>query len=57
MAKAKTTAKTAKKSISKETYLFWYERMQLIRIFEQKAGQLYGQQKIRGFGTPVDHHC
>ncbi|MEM9417370.1 MAG: pyruvate dehydrogenase (acetyl-transferring) E1 component subunit alpha [Bacteroidota bacterium] len=34
---------------SKETYLFWYERMMLIRKFEEKAGQLYGQQKIKGF--------
>jgi pyruvate dehydrogenase E1 component alpha subunit len=34
---------------SKETYLFWYERMLLIRKFEEKAGQLYGQQKIKGF--------
>ncbi len=33
----------------KETYLFWYENMQLIRKFEEKAGQLYGQQKIKGF--------
>jgi len=34
---------------SKATYLFWYERMQLMRKFEEKAGQLYGQQKIQGF--------
>jgi len=34
---------------SKETYLFWYERMLLIRKFEEKANQLYGQQKIKGF--------
>ncbi|MBT31297.1 MAG: pyruvate dehydrogenase (acetyl-transferring) E1 component subunit alpha [Thalassobius sp.] len=34
---------------SKETYMFWYEKMLLIRRFEEKAGQLYGQQKIRGF--------
>jgi pyruvate dehydrogenase E1 component alpha subunit len=33
----------------KETYLYWYESMQLMRKFEEKAGQLYGQQKIRGF--------
>jgi pyruvate dehydrogenase E1 component alpha subunit len=36
-------------SFSKETYLYWYESMQLMRKFEEKAGQLYGQQKIRGF--------
>lgn len=34
---------------SKETYLYWYELMNLIRRFEEKAGQLYGMQKIRGF--------
>ncbi|UZR93452.1 pyruvate dehydrogenase (acetyl-transferring) E1 component subunit alpha [Chondrinema litorale] len=34
---------------SKETYMYWYEKMLLIRRFEEKAGQLYGQQKIRGF--------
>ena len=36
-------------SFSKETYLTWYEKMQLMRKFEDKAGQLYGQQKIKGF--------
>jgi pyruvate dehydrogenase E1 component alpha subunit len=35
--------------ITKETYLNWYESMQLMRKFEERAGQLYGQQKIRGF--------
>ncbi|MFN4084825.1 MAG: pyruvate dehydrogenase (acetyl-transferring) E1 component subunit alpha [Spirosomataceae bacterium] len=34
---------------SKEQYLYWYDSMQLQRKFEEKAGQLYGQQKIRGF--------
>ncbi|HRI29123.1 MAG TPA: pyruvate dehydrogenase (acetyl-transferring) E1 component subunit alpha [Chitinophagales bacterium] len=34
---------------TKETYLYWYELMLLLRRFEEKAGQLYGQQKIRGF--------
>ena len=33
----------------KETYLYWYESMLLLRKFEEKTGQLYGQQKIRGF--------
>jgi pyruvate dehydrogenase E1 component alpha subunit len=43
-------ADTAKKTeFSKETYLFWYESMLLMRKFEEKAGQLYGQQKIKGF--------
>ena len=36
-------------SFPKETYLRWYEQMQLMRKFEDKAGQLYGQQKIKGF--------
>ena len=34
---------------SKETYLYWYELMLLLRRFEEKAGQLYDMQKIRGF--------
>ncbi|MDC0303927.1 pyruvate dehydrogenase (acetyl-transferring) E1 component subunit alpha [Flavobacteriales bacterium] len=39
----------AKKKFGKETYLKWYEEMLLWRKFEEKAGQLYIQQKIRGF--------
>ncbi len=35
--------------ITKDTYLKWYESMLLMRKFEEKTGQLYGQQKIRGF--------
>jgi pyruvate dehydrogenase E1 component alpha subunit len=35
--------------ITKDTYLMWYEQMLLMRKFEEKTGQLYGQQKIRGF--------
>jgi pyruvate dehydrogenase E1 component alpha subunit len=46
-AKPKTTKE--KTEFSKETYLFWYESMQLMRKFEEKCGQLYGMQKIRGF--------
>lgn len=42
----KTEAKT---KFTKETYLYWYELMLLLRRFEEKAGQLYGMQKIRGF--------
>ena len=45
---AKTT-KAEKSKFSKETYLKWYESMLLMRKFEEKAGQLYIQQKIRGF--------
>lgn len=33
----------------KVQYLEWYESMLLQRKFEEKAGQLYGMQKIRGF--------
>ncbi|SMO40979.1 pyruvate dehydrogenase (acetyl-transferring) E1 component subunit alpha [Solitalea koreensis] len=36
-------------AITKETYLHWYESMLLMRKFEERSGQLYGQQKIRGF--------
>jgi pyruvate dehydrogenase E1 component alpha subunit len=43
---AKTVAKA---NITKETYLEWYELMLLMRRFEEKAGQMYGLQKIRGF--------
>ena len=52
--KAKSEQAGAKKGeanieFSKDTYLFWYKSMQLMRKFEEKSGQLYGQQKIRGF--------
>jgi len=46
--KAKTTATKGEK-FDKATYLKWYESMLLMRKFEEKAGQLYIQQKIRGF--------
>ncbi len=39
----------AKSKITKQMYLDWYKSMYLQRKFEEKAGQLYGQQKIRGF--------
>lgn len=54
----KKAAKIKKKSIStkvishkfdKKTYLYWYELMLTMRRFEERAGQLYIQQKIRGF--------
>ncbi len=47
-----TTAQAKPKStkdFSKETYLRWFEMMFLMRKFEDKTGQLYGMQKIRGF--------
>ena len=37
------------KKFTGEQYLKWYEEMLLMRKFEEKAGQLYGMQKIKGF--------
>ena len=48
-AQAKPKSTKDKAEFSKETYLRWYEMMYLMRKFEDKAGQLYGMQKIRGF--------
>jgi len=48
----KTTRKSAAKKklkFSKETYIKWYKDMLLMRKFEEKAGQLYIQQKFGGF--------
>ena len=48
----KTTRKSAAKKklkFSKETYIRWYKDMLLMRKFEEKAGQLYIQQKFGGF--------
>lgn len=39
----------SKAKITKDTYLEWYELMLRMRKFEERAGMLYGQQKIRGF--------
>ncbi len=39
----------AKSKFGKDIYLFWYEHMYLMRRFEERAGQLYGMQKIKGF--------
>jgi pyruvate dehydrogenase E1 component alpha subunit len=39
----------AKTKFGKEQYLSWYEQMLLMRKFEERAGQLYGMQKIKGF--------
>jgi len=38
-----------KTKFTKEHYLKWYEDMLLMRKFEERAGQLYGMQKIKGF--------
>jgi pyruvate dehydrogenase E1 component alpha subunit len=48
-AKNEPVARGGKIEFSKETYLFWYDSMQLMRKFEERAGQLYGMQKIKGF--------
>lgn len=42
-------AKKAQQKFNKETYLNWFEEMLLMRRFEEKAAQLYGKQKIKGF--------
>ena len=47
--KAVSIEASANGKFSKETYLKWYESMLLMRKFEEKTGQLYIQQKIRGF--------
>ena len=47
--KDKKKESSSKLQHSKERYLFWFENMLLQRRFEEKTGQLYGQQKIRGF--------
>ncbi len=52
MAATKGTSKakaTKQAKFSKDQYMFWFENMLFQRRFEEKAGQLYGQQKIKGF--------
>jgi len=39
----------ASTKFTKENYLQWFELMVRLRKFEERAGMLYGQQKIRGF--------
>jgi pyruvate dehydrogenase E1 component alpha subunit len=47
---AKKSSSTKEKySFSKEQYWAWYESMLLMRKFEERCGQLYGMQKIKGF--------
>lgn len=36
-------------TFTKEQYMTWFEQMMLMRRFEEKSAQLYGQQKIKGF--------
>jgi len=47
MTAVKSTKKGAKATPRhpQERYMFWFENMLLMRRFEEKAGQLYGQQK------------
>ena len=42
-------AKAKKSAYPKELVMRWYYEMLLMRRLEEKAGQLYGQQKIKGF--------
>ena len=52
MAKAtviKPKKNTANKKFDKKTYLDWYEKMYLMRKFEEKCGMLYTMQKFGGF--------
>lgn len=46
--KAETNAGKYSK-FTKETYMNWYEKMYIMRRLEEKAGQLYLQQKFGGF--------
>src|SRR3954464_12902633 len=48
-ATAQAKPKTSKTEFSNENYMSWFESMLLMRKFEDKSGQLYGMQKIRGF--------
>jgi pyruvate dehydrogenase E1 component alpha subunit len=48
-AKESKSTRKQKASFDDKTYMFWYESMLLMRRFEEKCGQLYGQQKIKGF--------
>jgi pyruvate dehydrogenase E1 component alpha subunit len=47
--KTKTATEKTKVKHTKETYSYWYESMLLMRRFEEKCGEMYIDQKIRGF--------
>ena len=49
MAKVKASATTTAPKYDRQTLLLWYRQMLAIRRMEEKASQLYTQQKIRGF--------
>lgn len=42
-------AKKAQQKFTKANYLKWFDEILLMRRFEEKSAQLYGQQKIKGF--------
>ncbi|HQQ93276.1 MAG TPA: pyruvate dehydrogenase (acetyl-transferring) E1 component subunit alpha [Bacteroidia bacterium] len=46
---AKTATALRKAKFTQQHYLKWYESMLLMRKFEEKTGQVYVQQKIKGF--------
>ncbi|MEN9332134.1 MAG: hypothetical protein RLZZ94_1224 [Bacteroidota bacterium] len=46
-----TKGKRSKPKYSKDLYLQWYEQMQLMRRFEERAGQLYGMQDFATYTT------
>lgn len=47
--KTKSTSDKKKAKFGKEVYETWYESMLVMRRFEEKCGEMYIQQKIRGF--------
>lgn len=47
--KSNGKAQTQASDYTKEQYYTWYYQMLQTRRFEEKAAQLYGQQKIKGF--------
>jgi pyruvate dehydrogenase E1 component alpha subunit len=49
MAKVKANAAATTSLYDRETLLTWYRQMLAVRRMEEKASQLYTQQKIRGF--------
>lgn len=49
MAKASKDSDKKTSKFGKEQYLAWYESMLLMRRFEERTGQLYTMQKIKGF--------
>ncbi|MFN6039219.1 MAG: pyruvate dehydrogenase (acetyl-transferring) E1 component subunit alpha [Bacteroidota bacterium] len=49
MAKVAKESQSKSTKFSKEQYMTWYESMLLMRRFEERTGQLYTMQKIKGF--------